>query len=88
MRSDVIEPLPDEGAFAHATNGDNVEDADMVHVGAGFSCPVGQQVQLSLPPNQALGLQEGIRTGDVGLRRRGNVTDVVKSGEVGLAIVG
>ncbi len=84
---DVMKPLPAEGAFAHATNGDNVEDAGIVDSRAGFGHPVGQQVQLCLPSDQGVGLQERIGMGDVGFGRRGDVADVVKGSEVGLAIV-
>jgi len=85
QRGDVFEPFPGQGALAHAAHGHHVEHPRPVDVRARLGHPVGQQVEFGLPPDQALGLQQGVGVGHVGFRRGGDVADVVEGGQVAFA---
>jgi hypothetical protein len=74
--SHLVEPLPGQGALAHAADGDHVEDARLIDVRTGPGHPVGEQVQLAPAADQLARLEQGLGVGDVGLGRGGDVADV------------
>ena len=77
---DVVEPLPREGALAHAADGDDVEEAHVARHDGVRRHPIGEQVQFFMPPNHLTRLQQRVGMRDVRRGSRGNEVGRVKAG--------
>jgi hypothetical protein len=55
---DVVEPFPRQGALAHPTDGDNVEEAHIARHNGIRRHSIGELAQLFAPPNHLACLEQ------------------------------
>jgi hypothetical protein len=77
---DVVEPLPRQGALAHAADGDDAEEAHVAWHGFVRRHPIGEQVQFRPPSNHFACLQQRVGVRDIWRGSHGNEVGWVKAG--------